>query len=109
MNSGAQGSRPFTITQNPTVATTTPQVTGLQPAVDIWAEPDRVRLGTRTYIFWQSRDVESCEALGPSFEQRSLSGGASTVPISDASTFRIECTAADGTVVSDSVTVFLAI
>lgn len=106
-NSGAR-TRSFTATPA-LVATTTPQVVGLQPAVDIWAEPDRVRLGTRTYIFWNSRDVNSCEARGPSFEQHTTSGGASTVPISDASTFSITCTAADGKTVSDSITVRLAI
>lgn len=99
----------ITITQ-PTAPTTTPPVpAGLNPVVDIWAEPSRVRLGTRTYIFWNTRDVQACTETGPSFQQNSLSGGASTVPLSDASKFTITCTAADGKTYTDSVTVYMAI
>ena len=109
INSGASGTQTFTNTEGggqiqPPLPTNT-----AAPLVDIWAEPDRVRLGTRTYIFWDSRNVDSCEARGPSFEQYTLSGGASTVPISDTSRFTIVCTAPDGSTVEDSVTVYLAI
>ena len=79
------------------------------PEVDVWAEPDRVRLGTRTYIFWTSSGVESCQIVGPSFEQNSLSGGASTVTISDASTFTMTCLTPAGREVADEVTVQLAL
>lgn len=77
--------------------------------VEIWAEPESVRLGTRTYIFWNSRNVVSCRAEGPSFVQTTLSGGASTVPITGPSTFSIECTTASGATVKDAVTVQIAI
>ena len=79
------------------------------PEVDVWAEPDLVRLGTRTYIFWTSNGVESCQIVGPSFEQNSLSGGASTVTISDASTFTMTCLTPAGREVTDEVTVQLAL
>ncbi len=79
------------------------------PEVDIWAEPASVRLGTRTYIFWNSKGVVSCSTTGPSFSQNSFSGGASTVPISGPTTFAIECLTAASTTVKDSVTVQIAI
>lgn len=81
----------------------------IYPEVDIWAEPPTVRLGTRTYIFWTSKDVVSCQATGPSFFQGSLSGGASTVPLSEATTFKIICLTVASTTVEDSVTVRLAL
>lgn len=85
------------------------RVNTIPPEVDIWAEPTSVRLGTRAYIFWNARGVDSCATQGPSFTQNSISGGASTVPISGATTFAIECVAPDGTKVTDSVTVNLAL
>lgn len=90
-------------------ATVQPQVSNVPPEVDIWAEPASVRLGTRTYIFWNTRGVTSCKESGPSFSHASLSGGASTVPISGATTFSIECLAPDNTTVKDSVSVQIAI
>lgn len=77
--------------------------------VDIWAEPASVRLGTRTYIFWNSKGVLDCTVTGPNFTQTGVSGGASTVPLSGATTYSIECAAPDGTKASDTVTVHLAI
>lgn len=79
------------------------------PVVDIWAEPDRVRLGTRTYVFWTSQNVESCKVSGPSFHHTTLSGGASTVTITDTTVYTIECKGLDGNEATDSVTVELAI
>ncbi len=76
--------------------------------VDIWADPDSVRLSTRTKIFWTTKNVDSCVITGPSFEQHSLSGGGATVPITGPTTFTIDCDAS-GKVVSDSVTVNLSI
>lgn len=93
----------------PTKKTTTVKTPVIKAEVDIWAEPGNVRLGTRTYIFWNSSGVVSCKASGPSFSQNSLSGGASTVPLSDASTFKISCLTAASTTVEDSVTVRLAL
>ncbi|PIR82512.1 hypothetical protein COU20_01790 [Candidatus Kaiserbacteria bacterium CG10_big_fil_rev_8_21_14_0_10_59_10] len=86
-----------------------PAVITIPPEVEIWAEPARVRLGVRTYIFWNSRGVDTCRVSGPSFTQEGVSGGASTVPLSDASTFSVVCSAPDGSTVSDSVTVNLAL
>lgn len=79
------------------------------PEADIWAEPASVRLGTRTYIFWRAQGVISCAASGPNFSQNSLSGGASTVPISGPTTFSIECLTGASTTIRDSVTVQIAI
>ncbi len=84
-------------------------VSDVPPEADIWAEPSSVRLGTRTYIFWRAQGVASCEASGPNFSQNSLSGGASTVPISGPTTFSIECLTGASTTISDSVTVQIAI
>lgn len=81
----------------------------MPPEADIWAEPASVRLGTRTYIFWNARGVISCAENGPSFEQRSLSGGASTVPLSGPTTFTIECLTSASSTIKDSVTVQIAI
>jgi hypothetical protein len=104
---GATGKRPtITITQ-PKVAPKKEEP--LEPYVDIWADPPNVRLGTRTYIFWNTRFVESCKETGPSFEQTTLSGGAATVPISDASTFTITCQTKDGKTITDSTQVNLAL
>ncbi|TSC87020.1 MAG: TrbL protein [Parcubacteria group bacterium Gr01-1014_8] len=81
----------------------------IEAEVDIWAEPASVRLGTRTYIFWTSKGVESCKESGPSFSQNSPSGGASTVPLSGKSIFTIVCLTIASTTVEDSVTVNLAL
>jgi len=86
-----------------------PQASNVPPEVDIWAEPASVRLGTRTYIFWNTRGVAACKESGPSFSQNSLSGGASTVPISGPTTFTIECLSTASSTVKDSVTVQIAI
>lgn len=85
-----------------------PSVTGT-PEVTIWAEPPSVRLGTRTYIFWNAKNVTACTVEGPNFFHNTLSGGASTVPLSGATTYTISCTGGDGVKVTDSVTVSLAI
>ncbi len=84
-------------------------VSDVPPEADIWAEPSSVRLGTRTYVFWRAQGVVSCAATGPNFSQNSLSGGASTVPISGPTTFSIECLTGASTTISDSVTVQIAI
>ena len=81
----------------------------VSPEADIWAEPASVRLGARTYIFWRAQGVISCASTGPNFSQNSLSGGASTVPISGPTTFSIECLTSASTTIRDSVTVQIAI
>lgn len=81
------------------------------PKIDIWAVPERVPLGARTLIFWNTKDVESCSITSPdgSFNENTLSGGAATVPLSGATTFTISCLTAGGKPVTDFVTVNLSI
>lgn len=83
----------------------------VEPKVEIWAVPDKVPLGTRTSIFWNTRGVESCSITSPdgSFNETSLSGGAATVPLSGPTTFTISCLAPAGSPISDYVLVNLAI
>ncbi len=90
-------------------ATTTP--TGLHPEIVIWASPTHVALSGRTSIFWNSKDTASCVVTSSdgSFHETTLSGGASTVPITDATTFTATCTTLDGTTITDSTEVDLAI
>ena len=96
-----------TPTPIPTAISTGPYI---PPEVDIRVEPSSVRLGTRTYIFWNSRGVSSCAVTGPSFSQNTLSGAGATVPITGPTVFKIDCLATNAsTTVSDSVTVNLAI
>ncbi|PIR84160.1 hypothetical protein COU18_00180 [Candidatus Kaiserbacteria bacterium CG10_big_fil_rev_8_21_14_0_10_51_14] len=90
------------------VATSTPRV---PPKVDIWASPPSVSLGGRTSIFWNAEGVESCieTASDGNFNQRSLSGGAATVPITEATTFTITCLVSDGSNITASTVVGLKI
>lgn len=81
----------------------------IHPQAKIWAQPAAVRLGSRTSVFWTSSDVQSCTVSGPNFSANTLAGGASTVPLSGEATFTIKCTAADGTDVTKSTTVTIAI
>jgi hypothetical protein len=85
-------------------ATTTQTI---QPIVDIWASPETVPLGARTSIFWNTQGVSSCIETSPdgSFSQSSLRGGASTVPLTAATTFTISCIGVDGKPYTDNVTV----
>lgn len=98
---------PKPITTSP-AATSTPTV---PPKVDIWAVPAKVSLGSRTSIFWNTQGVTECSETSPdgSFSQSTLSGGASTVPITAATTFTISCLAPDGSHVTDYVIVDIAI
>ncbi len=91
-----------------TPATSTPTV---QPKVDIWASPPSVTLGGRTSIFWNAQGVVSCTetASDGNFNQQSLSGGAATVPITEATTFTITCSVSDGTSITASTVVGLKI
>jgi len=81
------------------------------PEVDIWAVPEKVPLGTRTSVFWNTKGVESCTVTSTdgSFNETTLSGGAATVPLSGATEFTISCATSDGQTVADSVTVNLSI
>ena len=102
-----QQTTPAQNTAQPAPAT----VSTIPPEVDIWAVPARVTLGGRTSIFWNTKGVVSCNETSPdgSFNENSLSGGASTVPLSGPTTFTISCLTPDGTPVTDYVTVNLAI
>lgn len=92
----------------PAATSTTPSV---KPVVQIWAVPSSVPLATRTSIFWNTQGVTECTETSPdgSFNQNSLSGGAATVPLTNATTFTISCLDADGNPVTSYVTVNLSI
>ena len=81
------------------------------PKVYIKASPISVSLGSRTTIRWDSQGVTSCTETSPdgSFNSNTLRGESSTVPITAATVFSISCIAPDGSHVTDSVTVNLAI
>lgn len=83
----------------------------VEPRVEIWAVPDKVPLGTRTSVFWNTSGVESCSITSPdgNFNETSLSGGAATVPLSGPTTFTISCLSPEGTPITDYVEVGLAI
>ncbi len=102
-----QQAGPARNTTQPT--STAPSV--IPPEVDIWAVPAKVTLGGRTSIFWNTKGVASCNETSPdgSFNENSLSGGASTVPLSGPTTFTISCLTPDGKPVTDYVTVNLSI
>lgn len=94
-----------------TPAAPTKPVSTVEPKVDIWASPATVPLGSRTLIFWTSQGVEQCTEASPdgNFSQSTFSGGASTAPITGPTTFTISCLTADGTPITDNVTVNIAI
>lgn len=100
-----------TATGQPTKAQPQTPVTQqtLNPQAKIWAQPASVRLGSRTSLFWTSSDVQSCSVAGPNFTANTLAGGASTVPLSGEATFTITCKAANGTTVTQSATVTIAL
>lgn len=91
--------------------TSTPATAIAAPKVDIWASPMTVPLGSRTSIFWNTQGVTNCTETSPdgNFSQSTLSGGASTAPITGATTFTISCITPDGEHVTDNVTVNLSI
>lgn len=91
-------------------ATTTPYVA---PAIDIWAVPTTISLGSRTSIYWISKGVSVCTVSSPdgSFRQEGLSNlfGASTVPLSGSTIFSLSCLTPDGVPVTDFVRVTVGI
>ena len=86
-------------------------ISPVPPAVDIWAVPEKVPLGARTSVFWNTRGVAECTISGPdgNFRETSLSGGAATVPLSGPTTFTISCLTPEGKPVTSYVTVNLSI
>jgi len=90
-----------------TTATTTTMIITVEPRVQIWAVPAAVRVGSRTSVFWNTQGVSNCIETSPdgSFNQTSLSGGASTVPLTSPTTFSISCIAPNGAPVTGYFTV----
>lgn len=83
----------------------------VHPQLTIWAEPESVRLGARTVVYWNAEDVEdgSCVVKGPSFSETGAQGGASTVPINTRSVYMFTCTGLDGAPLSETLTIDLAL
>jgi hypothetical protein len=100
-----------TATTKPTAQVATSTAPAVPPHVQIWAVPPIVSIGSRTSVFWSARGVESCIVTSPdgSFHQTSLSGGASTVPLTAATTYTISCVTPDGFPATDYFTVKMAI
>ncbi len=98
-------------TKSTGTATTAPAVAPETARVDIWASPAVVPLGARTSIFWNTQGVTECIETSPdgSFTHSSLKGGASTVPLTQATTFTISCIAPNGAPITDTVTVQMAL
>ena len=98
--------KPTSTTAAVRATTTVPYVV---PSIDIWAVPASVSVGSRTAIYWYGKGVESCTVTSPdgSFRQTGLSNlnGASTVPLTGATTFSLSCMTSAGTPVTDYVTV----
>ncbi len=97
--------------QQTTPAASTTTVPSVPAVVRIWSVPASVPLGSRASIFWTSQGVASCLVTSPdgSFSQTTLSGGASTVALTGATTFTISCLSPNGTPVTDYVTVNIAL
>lgn len=95
----------------PAPRTTQPYSNPVVAQAKIWARPASVSLGGRTTIFWTSQNVSTCteSSSDGNFSGNSTSGGASTVPLSGATRFTIQCQTRDGQTVSDSTTVNIGI
>ncbi len=104
----AKTTTPANTTQSPPAASTTLSVV---PKVDIWAVPASVTLGARTTIYWNTQGVTGCAETSPdgSFSENTLSGGANTVPLTQATTYSISCVDTKGNPVTGYVTVSMAI
>ena len=103
-----QTTQPAKPAPKPVTTTTTATSTPAVPAqVEIWAVPSAVPLGARTSIFWNTQNATNCSESSPdgNFSQSSLSGAASTVPLTGATTFTISCLDQGGNPVTDYVTV----
>ncbi|MEK7107360.1 MAG: hypothetical protein AAB899_04205 [Patescibacteria group bacterium] len=79
--------------------------------VYITAVPASVKVGSRTSIFWNAVGVRSCITTSPdgSFSGNTLSGAASTVPITGETIFSIVCLKPDGSQIANYVRVKLTI
>lgn len=102
----------YVVRKDTSAGTSTATTTQTVPAkVQIWAVPASVPLGARTSIFWTTQGVTSCMITSPdgSFNEHSLSGGASTVPLTGATTYTISCLTPDNKPVTGYTTVNLSI
>jgi hypothetical protein len=79
------------------------------PRVTIWSEPEEITLGTRATIFWYAEDVVDCSVDGPSFHETGIQGGASTVPITEATEFTASCQSLSGATTTKSFIADLAL
>ena len=98
---------PRTEEEKPTATSSAPTV---EPKIQIWAVPESVSLGARTSVFWSTQGVTECTVSSPdgSFTHHAIIGkieGASTVPLTGATTYTISCIGPDGAPISDFVTV----
>lgn len=93
------------------VTRTSSRVLVRSAAAQIWAEPATVPIGSRATIFWKTTGVDTCivTTADGSFYQTALIGGASTVPLTTATTYFISCATPDGATIGESVTVRMAI
>ncbi len=108
--SSSSGSQTTTFS-TPTSIPSTQVFEVIEPRAEIWSVPKNVTIGSRASIFWNTKDVQSCtiSSSDGSFSESSLSGGAATVPIIDATTFTILCVTKNGTTITDEVTVGLGV
>ena len=103
-----QSQNPQTSSSNTgTTKSTTNFSTTTPPEVRIWAVPSQVPLGSRTSIYWNTQGVADCieSSPGGSFNENTISGGASTVPLTGSTTYTISCLDQDQNPVTDSVIV----
>lgn len=81
----------------------------VNPRLTIWSEPKSTVLGTRATVFWNAQDVTSCTVDGPSFHETGVQGGASTVPITEATTYTMECQSISGATTTKDLIIDLAL
>lgn len=81
-----------------------------KPKIQIWAVPASVPLDTRTSIFWNAQGTSHCNitASDGNFNETATSGSASTVPLTEATTFTIVCLTLDGVTSTASTVVNLS-
>lgn len=76
------------------------------PPADISANPRSVKSGETSEITWFAPNAISCSATGPNdFSYSGTSGVQSSGPLTEDSTYRLNCTDAYGIASSDSVTI----
>ena len=115
VSSGTSGSEGWgSARRNTSVAppvATIPYVDEQVAEAKIWARPASVNIGGRTTIFWTSKNVTACtqSSSDGNFSGSSTSGGASTVALTGPVTFTIQCRATNGTMISNSTTVFIGV